>query len=92
MSIKELDNKAGQIDDKLKTRESMNLSSKENKKIDSKLAKKKINMMYLKKMVSSEENEIKYKKVYWAANSEKIERIKKYPDDSKIESKILKNL
>lgn len=38
MSIKELDNKAGQIDDKLKTRDSMNLSS--------------------------EENEIKYKKVY----------------------------
>lgn len=64
MSIKELDNKAGQIDDKLKTRDSMNLSSKENKRIDSKLAKKKINMMYLKKMVSSEENEIKYKKVY----------------------------
>ena len=86
MSIKELDNKAGQIDDKLKTRDSMNLSSKENKRIDSKLAKKKINMMYLKKMVSSEENEIKYKKVYRAANSEKIERIKKYPDDSKIES------
>lgn len=92
MSIKDLDNKAGQIDDKLKTRDSMNLSSKENKRIDSKLAKKKINMMYLKKLVSSEENEIKYKKVYQAANSEKIERIKKYPDDSKIESKILKNL
>lgn len=92
MSIKELYNKAGQIDDKLKTRDSMNLSSKENKRIDSKLAKKKINMMYLKKLVSSEENEIKYKKVYQAANSEKIERIKKYPDDSKIESKILKNL